>query len=831
MPVDLENLFPSLVAVLPLLPAAGSLLATLLAAMGGALAGGAILRPAVFAKLARGLARQYRGLLVLTALACFIWGLWQLLPVASALPAVGDHRLSEGIWPMFRGHPGRTGHVDSIPGPRRGGVRWRNNRDLTFYSTPAVLGNSVLAVGFKGDSARLLSWDLSTGSQHWNLTPPGHRATFSSLVADHEWLICGEGFHSTPNCALLGLLRHGETPPQQVFRFSTRGHIEGTPIIADRKVYFSAGDDGIYCLGLPTVSGTQPELIWHVPGDRFPDAETALLLHGDRLFAGLGFGGQCVSILAADSGAELARLPMPYPVFSPPAIHDSRLFIGMGTADYSPGADPGRGEVRCINLQSLETEWKLPAAASVVSAMVVTENEVLWTTVSGSLEIASLEGKHRRTWKAGARCLTAPAVTPEMIYVVTCDGRITGLSRDSLETLWTATLGEPGEYISSPVVCHGHIFVGTPHDGFVSVGEPLAGVDSPDASALSRGTTHADGSVIASAYGLSWTWHMPESEEKLECAGPPLITETELLVTWNSAHRGKLVCLDFRGSPPQRPRWTWRYSHRAVVPPQVAGDEIVCMDTPPGGAGHLIALDRSTGNERWRTELAAAGTSLSVEDDAIFVSSTDGALARCSSLGQWEWHVSAGSIEFPVQVVGNLVIAVASRPDRLQALDSLTGERLWQVDLPAAPLAAPLVVHDRIFVSLNSGLQVRSIFNGQEIVASRSPTETLRTGHSPWTLPAAEGVYWGESSRVFQLGQITEILPGSNLAVGANGAVFVNRAGHLTHQSSVGTARVALDVSGVPPLAGPLSLELRQGMIYVCQQQGTIWCLAPRRPQ
>ena len=66
---------------------------------------------------------------------------------------------------------------------------------------------------------------------------------------------------------------------------------------------------------------------------------------GERVFVGLGQGGNALCILDAATGQELARRPVPYPVFSPPAVEGGQLIVGMGRGDYVRPVDDPAGDI------------------------------------------------------------------------------------------------------------------------------------------------------------------------------------------------------------------------------------------------------------------------------------------------------------------------------------------------------------------------------------------------------------------------------------------------------------------------------------------------------
>lgn len=458
-----------IIAILPWLPSAAGLLAALFAALLSALSAAAALRPGALAKLGRIAWRQKPGLLVLAIIAVGSIEATKLM-VVQEKPTTITADLRSARWPMFRGDLTRAGCADTRNGPAHGSVLWSGGRGFVFLSSPAVVGDTLIAMASRADdSARFFSWNASNGDLLWTLAPPGHRATFSSPVVDQGYLICGEGVHTTRKARVRGYKTDANGALTLAFEYATTSHVECTPVIDGNRVYFAAGDDGVYCLDLaPQFAG---RLIWHVPGERYPDAETALAVYEGRVYVGLGRGGEALSVLDADTGHELARLPMPLPVFSPPAIADGRLYLGMGSADYLHWDDNSPGEVRCLDLKSLDESWAIKTPDPVLAAVIARDKEVIFSTVAGELFVVAADGTIKHRWKAVDRVLSAPAVTDDAIYCVSCDGTLTGLDR-RLRPAWSTQLGAPGLYLSSPVVYSRHIYVGTAHDGLVCVGAP-----------------------------------------------------------------------------------------------------------------------------------------------------------------------------------------------------------------------------------------------------------------------------------------------------------------------------------------------------------------------
>src|SRR5690606_10748307 len=135
--------------------------------------------------------------------------------------------------------------------PAGGAIPWVRGLGYTFFASCAVVGERVYGVGFTRDRSRLFCWNASDGRPPWTRAIRGMRAAVASPVIDGGRLIVGGGLHHTPAATLfvIDIRRGGEG--QVLGRFTTASHIEGTPVVGGRSVYFNAGDGGVYALDLP----------------------------------------------------------------------------------------------------------------------------------------------------------------------------------------------------------------------------------------------------------------------------------------------------------------------------------------------------------------------------------------------------------------------------------------------------------------------------------------------------------------------------------------------------------------------------------------------------
>lgn len=464
-----------MLAILPILPAIGSLLWLIVVLLGSGLLW-------VFSRRSRRLfvgfiKSQWRGLVVLTGIVvalsmAYSISVRRLTGPSPKSPRSPSTFIPKG-WPNSRGSLARLGS-DRTRGPRSGGVNWIGRSDSIFFSSPAVCGEYVVAIGSRGNSARCYCWEIATGAEVWNAGPRDFRMTLSSPILAEGRIYCGEGVHHTPRARVVCLDPASDNENGVAWEFATASHVECTPAFDNGRVYASAGDDGVYCFEADSRRPAEPRVRWHNSGHQLPDAETALAVHSGRVYVGLGHGGTAMVALSADTGRELSRATLPLPVFSPPTIFGEGLLIGLGPGNLVNAPTAGAGEVRLLDLETLQTRWRLPTTASVLSAAAAIGDEAVICVADGHVLVVDSSCTLRRQWRSPSPILSSPAVSADTIYCVDAEGMLVALDFQRMEPVWQVRLGPSGLYVSSPVVACGRIVVGTP-EGLMCVGSPPQG--------------------------------------------------------------------------------------------------------------------------------------------------------------------------------------------------------------------------------------------------------------------------------------------------------------------------------------------------------------------
>ncbi len=755
-----------------------------------------------------------------------VWGWPRLFPPTTAA-SVGE---AGADWSRFRGDLARTGTVPGGGDPRRGGAAWSfAGVPGAVYSSPAVVGNRVYfssaRPGIVGDGEGwLVCLDADTGDLVWKTRPDGYAATFSSPVVAGDRLVCGEGLHETEDARVVCLSLAPGEEGEVLWTFATDSHVESTPVVADGRVYIGAGDDGYYCLALAPDPDGEARVIWHLEGERYPDAETALAVHAGRVYAGLGIGGMAFCVLDAATGAELHRLPTGEPVFSPPSIAGDAVYFGSGFGDYmnraeqlDPPQRPG-GTVWCLGLADHAVRWKTPLPRTVLGAVAVKDGSCYAACRDGNLyRLDAATGAVTGRAACHAPFLASPAVATSTVYVVNGNGTCFGFDVESLERVWKYQLGSGRTFLSSPAVARGHVYVGTETDGLVCAGRPGAA----RAPLWTGVPAAADDTPLPAEGSLQW-FYPPEqdgSAERSVITALPAALGDHLLVPLKSPcppddrSAGPwwyhLADLDPRAADAARSqRWLVRTGHVRHPPVAlgtanggldrvvVSGDGLICLD----GGGERLWSHPGTGQ--------ATGV-LALDREGLYAQVEAGELARFTLDGERLWSAACPPLlHAPLRRGGLLVlVARAGEANELRLVDAADGTVLWSAALARGAVTAPFLVEREILVGTGRGLEVRAITDGELI---------WRSAGSVVGRPQVDGsrVWWIDAGGILRVSGLASglELATTRLAVDAGGLLALRggllatdggRLVTLSYADGVITKEIWSDDAWLGPAAAP----------------------------
>jgi len=702
--------FAVIPVVAPILPVIAAVLLGVLVAAGGVLV--SMFRPRAILGGIKLLWRLKLSVALVAAVGA--GGVWAALMLWPDRPTVPVEQAETGSdWPLFHGGPARTGAVPGADQPNRPAVHWIfQDGNVGFYSSPAVVGNRVYVASqtpsvFKGvGSGEIYCFDADTGQVAWHKAPKGYQAAFSSPSVSGDYLVCGEGLHDTENARVICMdLRPGHEG-EILWTYQTDSHVECSPVIHNGRVYIGAGDDGYYCFELPPDADGRAQLVWHAPGQQFPDAETSLAAHGENIYAGLGVGGKAICVLDAATGALKHRIETEYPVFGPPAIVDGKLYVAMGNGDYINKAEeqtpPTRpaGAVWCIDLATLKVDWRFTEIGrTVLGAVAVEGDELYFGSRDGFLYCLDKGGKLIDKYDTHSPLITSPAVTRDYVYMVTDSGWLYCLDRRRMEPAWEMKIATQPLLVSSPAVARGRLYVGTQNDGFLCVGQA------------------AEGSRTA-----LWPCRLGGPErggtDTARVVAPPAVTGDCLFVPLAGGEKPSgVACLpanaDAQATP--EPRWIYETAHDVRLSPAVLDDTLIVVDgrgdaQPPQTDRRLHGIDVATGEARWQLPVAegASGVFLCT-DEEIYVQDRPAAISCVYRFGLKDWSRPLGRLERPPAAIDSMLVAAVVDPPGLVAMDRPSGRRLWHVRLDATPRTSPVVIRSTIYLGTAAGLEARSL--------------------------------------------------------------------------------------------------------------------------
>jgi outer membrane protein assembly factor BamB len=386
-----------------------------------------------------------------------------------------------GEWTTYRGSVERTGTGDTgDKGPSEPQLLWTFTPPLKrgeahLDSSPVVVDGLVFASGYSQVLAyrqgivwcvnaqagrRVGTQTLAAGELVWQTNDESLRPIYSSPTVLGEKLLLGEGYHFDANCRLMALdARSGH----EQWSFKTASHVESTPTLVNGRVYFGAGDDGLYCLERPERSAAEPRVVWHVKGIH---SDASPLVADGRVFAG-GVVGEVVNdlqILAVDTatGDEAWRVPTDLPVPAALSYHDGGVLASLGNGKMNQEHAKPQGAVWRLSAATGDRQWEFPLSSSVLTSPIVNGERVYFVARSGACY--ALDAKTgARIWQVDLNepVVAAPIVSGGRMFVVSCWGTVHALDTSNGASVWSLDKlkNSTQEAYSSPVLVEGKLYL------------------------------------------------------------------------------------------------------------------------------------------------------------------------------------------------------------------------------------------------------------------------------------------------------------------------------------------------------------------------------------
>jgi len=294
---------------------------------------------------------------------------------------------------------------------------------------------------------------------------------------------------------------------------------------------------------------------------------------------------------------------------------------------------------------------------------------------------------------ASARPLDAPLALGAGVIVAVRGDRVSAWRADGLHPMWSA--GPGGRVLAAPVIGDGRVFVGTDR-GLAALaledGRPawtLASAYGVGAAPLSSGNTLfaclADEGVVAldPATGEKrWEHRCPAGR------AAPVAAAGRVVIGLES---GELLALD---AATGKPAWRIPVDGPMSFAPAAMGSSVLVGD----GGRRLRCVDGETGRVLWtrsvRGRFQGDGPAVSARA-VVFALDSMEVEAYDPATGRRLWNRWAGTIHLSSPAMAGGLVLYGSRT-RLVALDALTGDDAWQVELDEE-VACPLVADRRVY--------------------------------------------------------------------------------------------------------------------------------------
>jgi outer membrane protein assembly factor BamB len=358
---------------------------------------------------------------------------------------------------------GRTPTADDYP-IEAGKLCWtfRPSDAGGIASSPLVVGDRVyVAAAHEGalqSHGAVYCLNRADGKVLWTFHDGKRmKPVFSSPCLAGDKLYVGEGFHEDAGCKLYCLKADSG---EKVWDFATGSHTESSPCIADGKVYFGAGDEGVYCLDAAT-----GQLCWNYPGLHVDVNPTVV---AGRLYAGSGIGNAyqetAIFCLDAGTGKAIWRVQTDLPVWGSPAFADGRVYYGLGNGRVNESDPHPAGRLLCVDAGTGGQVWHLDTADAVLCRPTLDRGHVYFGSRDRLLYCLN-RADGSLAWKrdAGGPVVASVALAPcsccgtiTSLFGVTADGQLHCLGANTGHVYWSADVTAEGkgqaEVYSTPAV-------------------------------------------------------------------------------------------------------------------------------------------------------------------------------------------------------------------------------------------------------------------------------------------------------------------------------------------------------------------------------------------
>jgi outer membrane protein assembly factor BamB len=238
--------------------------------------------------------------------------------------------------------------------------------------------------------------------------------------------------------------------------------VESSPTVVGKRVYFGAGDDGVWCLETND-ERADPKIVWKFRGLH---VDSSPAVADGRLFAGGVVGDELTELAAValdvETGRPLWRVDSPLPVPAAPAYHDGRVFFALGNGKLNVDADEPAGRVWCLDAASGKRQWEFVAGNSILGSPACAAGQVFFGSRDAHCyAVDERSGELRWKRDLDQPIVASPAVAGGKVYVLNTAGVLFCLSASDGTELWRFDEMETEnlDAYASPTLAGGRLYV------------------------------------------------------------------------------------------------------------------------------------------------------------------------------------------------------------------------------------------------------------------------------------------------------------------------------------------------------------------------------------
>jgi outer membrane protein assembly factor BamB len=403
-------------------------------------------------------------------------------------------------------------------------VLWSWKSADHFVAAPVASGDRLFVSGLGGFNIPAFAClDLDPRSAKrvvWTKgTPYLKLPTVSAPAVQGDKLIFGDGMHQTDG-AILHCLRQDKG--QMLWQLPLPGtlvHLEGSPTVAEGRIYFGGGAAGVLCVDMNrvTLDGKEmdlpsiqkildkqraelqakyeedkkkdpqfaippsedqlpkpaPVILWQQGKEKW-HVDAPVAVAGERVLAASAFldrekvGDRALFCLDAKTGAVVWRTPLTINPWGGPSLSGDLVVVGGSTIGYDTKKLKGaKGMIAAYRLADGKEQWKKDVPAGIVSCVALTKDLAIATATDGKVRAFDLQsGERRWIYDGKTPCFAPAAVSAGVAYAGDLRGVLHAIQVADGMPKWKLDLAAdpvkaPGMIYGGPVLRGGRLFVAT----------------------------------------------------------------------------------------------------------------------------------------------------------------------------------------------------------------------------------------------------------------------------------------------------------------------------------------------------------------------------------